>query len=128
MRRLKNDPNQLEKYNRAFLEMLERKEIEKVEESLEQLSWPGRCMNFLLYHAVPKKGGKTVRMLFNASQKAADAKSLDDLLLDGPKLTKNLAKIIIQNRTKKFFFIISDVKRLYPSILVEGIYNMYNLS
>ena len=73
-----------------------------------------------------KKDGKSVRIVFNASRKGADAKSLNDLLLVGPKLTKNLAEILIQNRTKRYV-IISDVKRLYPSILVEGTYDMYNL-
>ena len=42
--------------------MRERKEIEKVEESLEQLLRTGLCINFLLHHAVPKKDGKTVKV------------------------------------------------------------------
>ena len=100
LRRLNNDPDQLEKYNRAFDEMVKRKEIERVKENLEQLSRPGRCINFLLHHAVPKKDGRDVRIVFNASRKGLDAKSLNDLLLVGPKLTKNLADIVVQNRTK----------------------------
>ena len=67
-----------------------------------------------------------MRIVFNASRKGLDAKSLNDLLLVGPKLNKNLADIVVQNRTKKYV-IISDVKRLYPSILVERTYDMYNL-
>ena len=55
LRRLNNDPDQLEKYNRAFDEMVKRKEIERVKEYLEQLSRPGPCINSLLHHAVPKK-------------------------------------------------------------------------
>ena len=47
-RRLKSNPDQLERYSRACNEMLERKEIEKLEESLERLSRPDRCINFLL--------------------------------------------------------------------------------
>ena len=58
MRRLKTYPNQLENYNKTFNEMLERKEIEQVQENLEQLFRPDRCINFLLHHAVPKKDGK----------------------------------------------------------------------
>ena len=77
-----------------------KKEIEQVQENLEQLSRPDRYINFLLHHAVPKKDGKTVRIVFNASRKGIDFKSLNDLLLIGPKLTKNLAEILIQNRTK----------------------------
>ena len=106
--------------------MFKRKEIERVKEDLEQLSRPGRCINFLLHHAVPKKDGRDVRIVFNASRKGLDAKSLNDLLLVGPKLTKNLADIVVQNRTKKYV-IISNVKRLYLSILVERTYDMYNL-
>ena len=61
-----------------FIEMLEREEIGKNEENLEQLSWPRRCVKFLLHHAVSKKDGKTVRIEFNASRKGADANSLND--------------------------------------------------
>ena len=67
-----------------------------------------------------------MRIVFNASRKGTDSKSLNDLLLVGPKLIKNLAEILIQNRRNKYV-IISDVKRLYPSILIEGAHDMYNL-
>ena len=49
--------------------MRKRKKIERVEEGPEQLSGSDPFINFLLHHAVPKKDGKTVRIVFNASRK-----------------------------------------------------------
>ncbi|XP_075163779.1 uncharacterized protein LOC142236428 [Haematobia irritans] len=75
---------------------------------------------YLPHHAVVKPDRVTtkVRVVFNASSKTSNGKSLNDALLTGPTIQGDLVILILQWRFYKFVFN-ADIQKMYRQILLE---------
>lgn len=74
---------------------------------------------YLPHHPVHRAGDppSKIRVVFNASSKSSNGKSLNDISLTGPKLQSDIVSIITRSRTHRFIFI-ADIKQMYRQILV----------
>lgn len=78
---------------------------------------PGKY--FLPHHAVTKSenGILKIRVVFDASARTPSGKSLNDLLLTGPKLQNDITDVLLRFRLPKFMFS-SDICKMYRQILI----------
>ena len=75
--------------------------------------------HYMPHHAVFKKSATTpVRIVFNASSKPNEGKSLNDCLLTGPSLTAKLHKILVQFRQGKYA-VTADISKAFHFIIVQ---------
>ncbi|XP_039315440.1 uncharacterized protein LOC113004411 [Solenopsis invicta] len=75
---------------------------------------------YIPHHPVIREGSTTthLRVVFNASSLTTNARSLNDLLLAGPKLQTDLAAVIL--RWRQFRYVYSaDVAKMYRQISVD---------
>ena len=73
----------------------------------------------MLHHAVFKKSATTpLRIVFNASSKPNEGKSLNDCLLTGPSLTAKLHEILLQFRQGTFAVTV-DISKAFHRIIVD---------
>lgn len=75
---------------------------------------------FLPHHPVIKQDSKTtkLRVVFDGSMKTNKKVSLNDMLMKGPVVQKDLLDILIAFRLDKYFFI-SDIKMMFRFILLD---------
>ncbi|CAB0044201.1 unnamed protein product, partial [Trichogramma brassicae] len=70
---------------------------------------------YLPHHAVV---GKKLRVVFNASQKVANNKSLNDFMHTGPKLQQEISTILLRWRLGQYAFT-ADIVKMYRQIYVR---------
>ncbi|CAB0039404.1 unnamed protein product [Trichogramma brassicae] len=74
---------------------------------------------YLPHHGVFRAGDSNkIRVVFNASQKAINRVALNDVLLPGPKLQKDITSVITRWRFSKYVFA-TDIVKMYRQILVH---------
>lgn len=75
--------------------------------------------NYLPHHSVIKPSSSTtkVRVVFDASCKTSTSLSLNDVLLDGPKVQDDLFNIILRFRLPTYVFS-GDIEKMYRQIQV----------
>ena len=75
--------------------------------------------HYMPHHAVFKKSATTpLRIVFNASSKPNEGKSLNDCLLTGPSLTAKLHEILVQFR-QGTHAVTADISKAFHRIIVE---------
>lgn len=83
---------------------------------------PGDTNNtyYIPHHCILKPDSTTtkLRVVFDASAKAPGCISLNDSLLIGPKLQKNIITILLNFRTHSHVFV-ADIKQMYRQILIK---------
>lgn len=78
-----------------------------------------RLVNYLPHHAVFKESTTTkLRVVFDASRKTSNGKSLNENMTIGPTIQEDLASLIIRWRKYKIAFT-ADVEKMYRQILVD---------
>ena len=71
------------------------------------------------HHAVFKKSATTsLRIIFNASSKPNEGKSLNDCLLTGPSLTAKLHEILVQFR-QETYAVNADISKAFHRIKLD---------
>ncbi|XP_031350460.1 uncharacterized protein LOC116176128 [Photinus pyralis] len=80
----------------------------------------GNDCYYISHHGVFKHGEENtkIRVVFDASAKASNQQSLNDTLLVGPKLQKDIVQLLLQFRTHPFVFT-CDVRQMYRQILIR---------
>ncbi|XP_018392969.1 PREDICTED: uncharacterized protein LOC108772023, partial [Cyphomyrmex costatus] len=75
---------------------------------------------YIPHHAVLCDSSATTRLrvVFNASCRTSNGLSLNDHMLIGPKLQKDLAAILLQWRQYRYVFIV-DIAKMYRQILID---------
>lgn len=75
---------------------------------------------YIPHHAVVRESSSTtkLRVVFNASCKTRDGTSLNDHLLVGPKLQKDLAAVIMRWR-QWCYVCVADIEKMFRQILVN---------
>lgn len=75
---------------------------------------------YIPHHCVLKPESSTtkLRVVFNASAKSPSGLSLNDTLLVGPKLQKNIVTILLNFRLHRVVFT-ADIKQMYRQILIN---------
>ena len=78
------------------------------------------------HHAVIKESSSTtkVRVVFDASARTSSECSLNDLLLKGPKLHKDIADLILRFRLHAIAFV-ADISKMYRRILIRPEHRAY---
>jgi hypothetical protein len=80
---------------------------------------------FIPHHAVLKDSTTTkLRVVFDASAKTTNNKSLNDVMLIGPKLQQDLALIITKWRFHKIVFC-ADIEKMFRQILIDESQHKY---
>ena len=75
--------------------------------------------NFLPHHAVYKRdGSKKLRVVFDASRRSENHKSLNDYLHAGPKLQSEITTVLTRWRRHKFVFT-CDIVKMFRQILIH---------
>ena len=71
------------------------------------------------HHTVFKKSSTTLlRIVFNASSKPNEGKSLNDCLLTGPSLTAKLHEILLQFR-QGMYAVTADISKAFHRIIID---------
>jgi Pao retrotransposon peptidase/Family of unknown function (DUF5641)/Integrase zinc binding domain len=81
---------------------------------------------YMPHHAVVKEQSTTtkVRVVFDASAKTSNTKSLNDNMMIGGVLQNKLSSILLRWRTHKYVFT-ADVEKMYRQILVANEHQKY---
>ena len=75
--------------------------------------------HYMPHHAVFKKSATTpLRIVFNASSKPNEGKSLNDCLMTGPSLTAKLHKILVQFH-QETHAVTADISKAFHRIIVD---------
>ncbi|XP_018392978.1 PREDICTED: uncharacterized protein LOC108772032 [Cyphomyrmex costatus] len=76
---------------------------------------------YIPHHAVLRDSSATTRLrvVFNASCRTSNGMSLNDHMLIGPKLQRDLATVIMQWRQYRYVFT-ADITKMYRQILVDS--------
>uniref|UniRef100_A0A914UIF5 Peptidase aspartic putative domain-containing protein n=1 Tax=Plectus sambesii TaxID=2011161 RepID=A0A914UIF5_9BILA len=117
LKRLKEKPDILQKYDDIMKEQLQKNIIEPVKD-VDQHSG---IVHYLPHHPVitPNKATTKVRIVYNASAKARrGAKSLNDCLYRGPMLLPDLCGMLIRFRTYEVA-IVADVEKAFLQLVLE---------
>ena len=119
-RRFLNDPQLHSSYSTVINEYLElgQMELESSHESefMSTTSGGFECC-YLPHHPVIKESSSTtkLRVVFDASCKTNNKRSLNDILYTGPTLHTNLMAVIMNWRFLKFVFV-ADIEKMYRRI------------
>ncbi len=99
-----------QKFMQEYQEMGHMKEVEKM----------GQGKYYLPHQAVIKKESTTtkLRVVFDASAKTTNGYSLNDVMLIGPKLQKDIVDIILKWRMWRYVMS-ADVEKMYRQIKVR---------
>ena len=94
--------------------MIERNELEKVIEPDEKSKDINCNINYLPHHAVIKldRLSTRCRLVFDASSKNSEGESLNDQLLAGPALQKDIPNLLIKFRMLPIC-LIGDISRMF---------------
>ena len=91
--------------------------IEK--EFIEQIPYQPIEGHYMPHHAVFKKSATTpLCIVFNASSRPNDGKSLNDCLMTGPSLTAKLYEILIQF-CQGTYAVTADISKAFHRIIVD---------
>lgn len=85
-----------------------------------ELSEPSNVENYLAYQAVIKlSSNKTkLRVVFDTSNRTTNGRSLNDVLMVGPRLQQDFAFILLRWRKHKFVLSV-DVEKMYRQVLAS---------
>ena len=96
VQRVENDEQFGQQYNKVVESYVEKEFIEQIPNQLVE-------GHYMPHHAVFKKSANTpLRIVFNASSRPNEGKSLNDCLMTGPSLTAKLHEILIQFHQGKY--------------------------
>ena len=113
VQRAQNDEQFGQQYNKVVDSYVEKEFIEQV---------PNQPVegHYMPHHAVFKKSATTpLHIVFNASSKPNDGKSLNDCLLTGPSLTAKLHEILVQFR-QGTYAVTADISKAFHRIIVRS--------
>lgn len=115
--RLQRDPSKASEYH-TFLEEYENLGHMTKIEPTEVVKF--KQAYYIPHHAVLRDSSATTRLrvVFNASCRTTNGMSLNDLMLIGPKLQRDLATIILRWRQYRYVFI-GDIEKIFRQILVD---------
>lgn len=115
-RKFVKDPNLKILYSEYMEEMLKRGYLKKCESNNAH---GAQRIYYLPHHPVYKKSTTTkVRPVFNASMKTTNGKSLNDILITGPRLQEELFSILARFRTHKIGFS-ADIEKMYLHVNLD---------
>ena len=119
-------PDRFSLYNNALKDMLIDQTIEEVIEETSVTKSMNKYFYFLPHSAVIKMDRVTtkIRVVFDASAKNSEGHSLNDQLLEGPRLQLDIVELLIRMRLKKVI-ILADVAKMFYSILIDEDYRDY---
>ena len=110
--RVENNEQFGQQYNKVVESYVEKEFIEQI---------PNQPVegHYMPHHAVFKKSATTpLRIVFNASSKPNEGKSLNDCLMTGPSLTAKLHEILLQFRQGKYA-VTADISKAFHRIIVH---------
>ncbi|XP_062703612.1 uncharacterized protein LOC134286063 [Aedes albopictus] len=112
-RRLERYPKLREQYHTFIQEYIDLGHM-----SLATSSAPDECV-FLPHHCAVKEGSSTTkcRVVFDASAKTSNGKSLNDILMTGPVLQDSLVNILLRFRFPSVV-LAGDVRQMYRMVLL----------
>lgn len=113
-RRLLRTPALYKEYADFMQEYLQNKHMEPVQ------NVPANNNSYYIpHHCVLKPESTTtkLRVVFDASAKLPNCKSLNDTLLTGPKLQQDIVTVLLHFRLHPFVFT-ADIKQMYRQILI----------
>ena len=121
VRKLKRDPETLQKYDQIIMDQLEQGVISKCE-STDVGEGGGdmqKGVHYLSHHPVikPLKESTKLRIVYNASMKSG-GESLNDCLYKGPKLNELLLDVLLRFRIHQTAFI-ADIKQAFLRVMVK---------
>lgn len=114
-RRSEREPQFGQEYAKCLNEYLQLDHLEPMETSR-----PTTNVNYLPHQAVFKLSSVTTRMrvVFDASNKTTNGRSLNDVLLVGPRLQQDSAYILLRWRKHKFV-LSADIEKMYRQVLLN---------
>lgn len=114
-RRLERQPSIKQEYIKFMQEYERLGHMEKIQEQ----DIPATNY-FIPHHYVLKPDSTTtkLRVVFDASTKTSNGRSLNDILFRGPTVQSELVSILLRFRTHRFVFT-ADVEKMYRQILVH---------
>ncbi|XP_066590517.1 uncharacterized protein [Prorops nasuta] len=114
--RINKSPEQSESYAKFIREYEQLGHMEKVTTNAIDTD----SLVYLPHHAVFKleNGKQKIRVVFNASAKTQSGLSLNDVLLIGPKLQKDITAILMNWRDFRFVGI-TDIIKMFRQILIR---------
>lgn len=114
-KKLNKDPALKEEYSKVIQEYLDLNHMEKINKEKDT------AINtfYLPHHAVIRhdKSTSKVRIVFNASSKGPNGKSLNDNMLVGPTIQQDLRQIVMRWRTHEIGYI-ADCVKFYRQVKV----------
>ena len=114
VQRVESDEQFGQQYNKVVESYVEKEFIEQIpNQPVEE--------HYMPHHAVFKKSATTplgLRIVFNASSRSNEGRSLNDCLMTGPSLTAKLHKILIQFRQGKYAAT-ADISKAFHRIIVD---------
>ncbi|CAH2084582.1 unnamed protein product [Euphydryas editha] len=117
-KKFKTQPQYFEQYKKFINEYLDLGHAKIVDISNYDVN--NGPVYFLSHHAVMNEASKTtkLRVVFNGSMKTKNNTSLNDVMMNGPVVQKELFEILILFRTYKLT-IICDIEKMFRNILIN---------
>ena len=112
VQRVESDEQFGQQYNKVVESYVEKKFIEQI---------PNQPVegHYMPHHAVFKKSATTpLLIVFNASSRPNEGRSLNDCVMTGPSLTAKLHEILVQFRQGKYA-VTADISKAFHSIIVD---------
>lgn len=117
-KRFKKDAPFKQLYHQFMQEYINLKHMEPVQEKPED----GKSTNiyYIPHHGIIKKDSTTTRLrvVFDASSKTTTGISLNDCMMNGPKLQQDLADILLRWRKHKIVMT-ADIEKMYRQIWIN---------
>ena len=125
-RSLRKNANKAITYNTEMKKLLDDGKIEEIAGPTKEDKNMDRNIYYLPHSCVVKEERVTtkVRMVFDALAKNSEGQSLNDQLLEGPKLQLDIVALLIKLRMKKIV-LVSDVSKMFHQILIQEPYRDY---
>ena len=119
-------PKKANTYNTEMKKLLDDGKIEEITGPTKDDENMDRNIYYLPHSCVVKEERVTtkVRMVFDASAKNSEGQSLNDQLLEGPKLQLDIVALLLKLRMKKIV-LVSDVSKMFHQILIQEPYRDY---
>ena len=117
--KLKKEPTHIKLYTKALQEFKEKGVIERIVDARAADS-SRDTVCYLPHRGIycPDRISTKMRPVFDASARTVTGNSLNDFILPGPKLHKNLLGIQLRFRMHKYC-IVSDIKNMFHSIKIN---------
>lgn len=116
----KRHPDRYNLYNEVRKAMIDDQTGEDVKESSYVTKNMSKYFYFLFFSAVIRLNGVATktRVVFDASAKNSERQSLNDQLLDGPKIQPDIVELLIRMRLK-LIIILADAAKMFHSIMID---------